>query len=211
MIQRRRQMAARAEPKLMAVEGKRVFVDGSALQELDTPPGAWARLCQARHLQQVAERTGASILVVSNPAEPGDRNKLVASMLGVMLCTPSCLACGKGTALQLLRALRVPRYIFVSAACEAKHRAMVNLMQSVSRGAEQSRWQFYYASARQKASFLARAARRAGVHASQLVTLVLPTERKAFARFPRVQTMRTFMQEIHKIDMGRSQMGYCRR
>ncbi len=209
--QRRRQVAARAEPKLMAVEGKHVFVDGSALQELDTPPGAWAQLCQRLHLQQVAERNSASIFVVANPAEPGDRNGVVASMLGAMLCTPSCLACGgKGTALQLHRALRVPRYIFVSAACQGKHRTMVDLMQSVSRGAKKSRWHFYDASARQKASFLARAGRQ-GAHASEFITLALPTERRAFARFPRVQTLQDFARQIHKVDMGRSQMGYCKR
>ena len=140
---RRRQLAIRAEPKRMDIEGKRVFVDGSALEELDKPAGAWAALRVERRLQSVVERQQASIIVDWNPAEPGDRNGVVASMLGLRLCTPCFLASGKGTALQLQTALQVPRYIFISAACQAKHTVILNLMQSVSRGAKKSRWQFF--------------------------------------------------------------------
>ena len=140
---RRRHLAILAEPKRMDIDGKRVFVDGSALEELDKPVGAWAALRVERRLHSVVERQQASIIVVSNPAEPGDRNGVVASMLGLRLCTPCFLASGKGTALQLQTALQVPRYIFISAACQAKHTAILNLMQSVSRGAKKSRWLFF--------------------------------------------------------------------
>ena len=140
---RRRHLAILAEPKRMDIDGKRVFVDESALEELDKPVGAWAALRVERRLQSVVERQQASIIVDSNPAEPGDRNGVVASMLGLGLCTPCFLASGKGTALQLRTALQLPRYIFISAACQAKHTAILNLMQSVSRGAKKSRWQFF--------------------------------------------------------------------
>ena len=104
---RSRQLAIRAEPKRMDIEGKRVFVDGSALEELDKPAGAWAALRVERRLHSVVERQQASIIVVSNPAEPGDRNGVVASMLGLRLCTPCFLASGKGTARQLQTVLQV--------------------------------------------------------------------------------------------------------
>ena len=104
--------------------------------------GAWAALRAKRRLHSVVERQQASIIVVSNPAEPGDRNGVVASMLGLRLCTPCFLASGKGTALQLRTALQVPRYIFTSAACEKKHTVILNLMQSVSRDAKKSGWLF---------------------------------------------------------------------
>ena len=145
---RRRHLAILAEPKRMDIDGKRVFVDGSALEELDKPVGAWAALRVERRLHSVVERQQASIIVVSNPAEPGDRNGIVASMLGLRLCTPCFLASGKGTALQLQTALRLRRSIFISAACQAKHTGILNLMQSVSRGAKKSRWLFFGLSAK---------------------------------------------------------------
>ena len=140
---RRRHLAILAEPKRMDIDGKRVFVDGSALEELDKLVGAWAALRVKRHLRPVVERQQAAIIVVSNPAEPGDRNGVVASMLGLRLCTPCFLASGKGTALQLQTALQVHRYIFISAACQAKHTVILNLMQSVSRDAKKSGWLFF--------------------------------------------------------------------
>ncbi len=210
-VKRRRQLAVRAEPGLMDIEGKRAFVDASALQELGNPVGARSPLCRKRRVQCVAERNRASIVVVLNPAEPGGRNGLVASMLGAGLCTPSFLASGKGAALKLRAALQAPRYIFVSAACQAKHATMTNLMRSVSGGEQTSRWQFFDSSVDQRASCLARAARRTGTHEEDMVTRVLPAERGEFARFAGVQTVRDCMGLLRKPDLGRSHMGYCER
>ena len=206
---RRRHLAILAEPKRMDIDGKRVFVDGSALEELDKPVGAWAALRAKRRLHSVVERQQASIIVVSNPAEPGDRNGVVASMLGLRLCTPCFLASGKGTALQLRTALQVPRYIFTSAACEAKHIRILNLMQSVRCGAEKSRWEFFGPST--QTAFFARAARCVKNHKAAVVTLVLPTERETFAKYPGLKTVREFMQDIRKrpIWVSSPHMGYC--
>ena len=206
---KRRQLVARAEPRWQDLEGQRVFVDASALQELDKPAGAWAALRAERGLHVVAERSEASIIVVVNPADPGDRNGLVASMLGGRLCTPSFLAPGKGAALQLHSALRMPRCIFISAACQAKHAVVLNLMKSVGCGEEASRWRFFTPSTER--DFLDQAARRASKAEKEMVTLVLPTEREAFATFPGVGTVREFVRRIHKPDWGRSHMGYCKR
>ena len=126
-----------------------------------------------------------------------------------MLCTPTFLASGKGTALQLQKALQVPRYIFISAACQAKHTLILNLMLSVSRGEKKSRWLFYSPST--KETFEDRAALRKGKHKEEMVALVLPTERKTFAKYPGAQTLREFMRLIHKPDLGSSHMGYCKR
>ena len=206
---KRRQGVVRAEPRWQDLEGQRVYVDASALQELDKPAGAWAALRAERGLHAVAERSEASIIVVTNPVEPGDRNGLVASMLGGRLCTPPFLASGKGAALQLHSALRMSRCIFISAACQAKHAVVLNLMQSVGRGEEASRWRFFTPST--QTEFLVLAARRAAKAKSEMVTLVLSTEREEFATSPGVETVAEFARRIKKPDLGRSHMGYCKR
>ena len=136
-------------------------------------------------------------------------------MVGAMLCAPTFLASGTGSALQLQRALRLIRYIFISAACQANHTPILNLMMSGSRGEKKkrgehkSRWQFFSQST--KKSFENRAAGRIEKHKAEMVTLVLPTEREHFAKYPGVQTLREFMRRIHKPDLRSSHMGYCKR
>ncbi len=205
---RRRQLAIRAVPKRMSLKGERVFVDESALQELDKPAGAWAALRRKWGLTSVLERQQASIIVVSNPAEPGDRNGVVASMLGLRLCTPSFLASRQGSALRLQMALRVPRYIFISPACQAKHTRILDVMRSVSRGEKKSRWLFFEPSTE---TIFSRAARREGKHKEEMVTLVVPTERVTFAKYPGLQTVREFSRLIRKPLWQSSHLGYCER
>ena len=43
------------------------------------------------------------------------------------------------------------------------------------------------------------------------MTLVLPTERETFAKYPGLQSVREFMRVIRKQIRGRSHMGYCKR
>ncbi len=204
----RRQEAVRAAPKPMAVRGARVFLEESATRECDMRK--WAHLRKSLTLQLETERHLASIIVVLNPAEPGDRNKAIAAMLGLALCAPSHLESGAGPLLQLRRALNAPRYIFVSAACQAKHAAMLNFMKSVARGAANSRWQWFAASADEENVFWSRAARRQRAkNRSEMVTLVVPTERANFARYPRVQTLTEFIKHMSVIDQARSLIGLC--
>jgi len=86
VLNQRRQQATRAAPRPIAIHhGARVFVEAAAPQQLDRPPGNRSRLRRSLGLQEVTQRHMASIVVVPNPAEPGDRNVLVSAVLGQAL------------------------------------------------------------------------------------------------------------------------------
>ena len=91
-LQQNRKQSVRAVPQPLAIpRGARVFLEDAARQQLDTPPGNWSRLRRTLGLQEEPRRHLASIIAVSNPAEPGDRNSFVSVVVGQTLCSPASL------------------------------------------------------------------------------------------------------------------------
>ena len=207
--QQKHQQAIRAEPRPIALRGARVFVEDAARQVLDEPPGKWSQLRRSLKLQEEKQRHLASIVVVLNPVEPGDRAGFVSAVLGQALCSPSRLLGEGGPWLQMQRAVQLPRYLFVSAAVQAKHGAMVDLLKAAAGSAKGGRWRWFADSAPDRKTFWSFVALRAKKHESEMVTLVKAHERATFARWPRSQSLAEFGQNIRVIDRARSLFGPC--
>ena len=111
-------------------------------------------------------------------------------------------------------AARRPRFIFVSAGVQAKHGPMINLMKTAAANAAGGgRWRWFADNPTDIKQFKIRwATRSISDHLSEIVTLVLPSEQAKFARWPNVQTLKTFHQSIQQIDHARSAaLGRCGR
>jgi hypothetical protein len=93
------------------LRGGKVFVDTGAADLLNQTPAGWALALRRSELTIVQDRVGASVFCVLNPANPGDRVRAVASLIGGVLCTPELLLSGSGVALKLQRAISWPRHI----------------------------------------------------------------------------------------------------
>ena len=113
--------------------------------------------------------------------------------------------------LQMQRAVRLHRCIFVSAAVQAKHGAMVDVLKAAACSAKGGRWKWFADSAPNRKTFWSFAGPRGKHHESEMVTLVKAHERATFARWPRVQTLTEFGNRIHVIDRARSALGPCGR
>ena len=111
--------------------------------------------------------------------------------------------------LQMQRAARLPRCIFVSAAVQAKHGAMVDLLKRATGSAKGGRWRWFADSAPDRKTFWSFAALRAKKHESEIVTLVKAHERATFARWARIQTLTEFCKQIRVIDPAQSVLGPC--
>ena len=210
-LQQRQQENTRAAPRPIAMQGARVFVEDAARQQLDRPPGKLGQTCRRLGLQLETQRTLASIIVVPNPVEPGDRNGFLSAMLGQALCSTSRLLGEGGPLLQMRRAVQWRRSIFVSAAVQAKHGPMINLLKAAASKAAGGRWTWFADTEGDRQRFWSRMAQRGAAHGSEVVTLVLQSERAAFARWPRLQTMTEFRRRIQVIDRARSVLGPCER
>ena len=112
---------------------------------------------------------------------------------------------------QMQRAVRLPRFIFVSEAVQAKHGAMVDLLKRATGSAKGGRWRWFADSAPHKKTFWRAAAVRGKRRQSEMVTLMLPRERATFARWPRIQTLTEFGKGIRVTDRARSALGPCGR
>ena len=214
----RRKAAAHAVPATPRIHGVAVFLADGAKRALDTPPGAWAQLRGAGALREVAEQHMASVVVALDPAAPGDRVMVQAGLLGQTVCSPSSLSKkqprGSGPQVQLRRATRTPRFIFISARCAAKHAPMLALMKATTQRAPNNRWRCCGPAQDEAQVFLNRAGMRSRAHSSEMVTLVVPGEMGAddLARFPRKISLRSFVKDqIWQIDMAQSQLGCCGR
>ena len=116
--------------------------------------------------------------------------------------------------MQLRRATRTPRFIFISAGCAAKHAPMLEVMKATTRRAPQNRWRWFGPAQDEARAFLDRGVRRSGAHRSEMVTLVVSEEMGAadLARFPRKMLLRNFVNDqVWQIDRAQSQMGFCGR
>ena len=138
-----------------------------------------------------------------------------AGLLGQTVCSPSSLSkkqsLGSGPLVQLRRAMRTPRFIFISAGCGAKHAPTLALMKATTQRARKNRWRWFGPAQDEAREFLQRSARRSGAHSSEGVALV-GREEATCARFPRKMSLRSVAQnKIWQIDMAQSQLGFCGR
>ena len=113
--------------------------------------------------------------------------------------------------LQMQRAVRLPRCIFVSAAAQAKRGAMVDLLKRATGSAKGGRWKWLADNAPDKNTFWSAAAGRGEKRQSEMVTLVLPRERATFGKWPGSQTLSDYCVNIRVIDRPRSVLGPCGR
>ena len=168
---------------------------------------------QRLQLKFVQDRTVASVFVVLNPSEPGDRVKAIAAMVGGFICTPDLLLCGSSSsvAFKAQCALRWPRHIFVSDRCYAKHHGFVDMMQSVCAMQKACRWTWYMEADgdERKTLFLERARKRSKVYLVEMVTLVDKHEEPA--GFPNQKTLTKFIVDVYKFDAKHTFLGLCGR
>ena len=134
----------------------------------------------------------ATVFVVMNPAQPGDRNKVAAAMVGGLLCSPEHVLVhsatgGAGSVLRLKRALHLPRFILVSAETRHSHKPMLDFMRRVQEVAvntarasgvasEMPRWQWFDHSAEHQRQFQELARTRGRAHQSEMVALTTNDE-----------------------------------
>ena len=212
----RRQAAVLALPEKVDLSQKRLFIEEGARAACGLEQ-QWRAATSATGMVEVRDHAAAQVFVVLDPSAPGDRSKTVASMVGGMLCTPGFLLeqNGRGAAvLQLFRALSMPRFIFVSKGTESNHKPMVELMKRVCgveerRGKQKHRWQWFYDRPEERARFLQRRRLRDKDHASEMVTLVTPSEQ--LQDFPRQMPLRDFLASIQRVDRRCTRVGYCQR
>jgi hypothetical protein len=167
---------------------------------------------------EVQDRALAQVFVVLDPSAPGDRNKAIASMVGGLLCVlPFLLGSNDSgaAALQLRRALSMPRSIFVSEGTVSKHKPMVDLTQRVcemegrAKGRAKQRWQWFTDTPDERQRFLEHARVRGKAHASEMATLATPGEQ--LRNFPRKMRLRAFLECMHRVDRRCTRVGYCQR
>jgi hypothetical protein len=161
----------------------------------------------------VDDRVLAQILVVHDPARPDPKDAFVAALGGRLVASVGFLlgrasGTGGGVALQYHRALRLPRYLWASPACEVRYAAALRVMRTMMRiagtGSEpRSRWRFDTSEA-----FLARRGRGAGGQ-RELVALVTSDERSqgAFRQYPGRSTLPALIKRCTKIAPDLCQAG----
>ena len=102
----------RTPPQAPNIHGSRVFVHEEAMAVLNRWQNQWLLKCRQAQLRLVQDKLTAQVFVTMNPTAPGDRIQCVAAMNGAVLCTPELLVAPPGVAVQLKRALSLPRHIF---------------------------------------------------------------------------------------------------
>ncbi len=215
-LQWRRKRAVHALPQACDCRGQRVYVEDATLV---AGSAKWREAKRSAGVSEVEDRRFATIFVVPSPSEPGDRNGVIASMVGGLLATPSYFftEAKDGMALKLKSALARPRNIFVSPGTIGKHKPMIDLMRHMStRDGPQrhKRWRWLDGGTEEeKERFLDLGRRRhQGGHSSEMVTLVLAAERAgAFQRFPKQMTLREFLKSIWTLDRSFTRLGFCQR
>ena len=92
---------------------------------------------------------------------------------------------------------------------------MIDLIKTAAASAAgvRCRWRWFADNPTDFEQFKSHSARRSNpAHLSEIVTLVVPSERATFAVWPRVQTLKGFHQSIQEIDHARSAaLGRCGR
>ena len=185
--------------------GTRVFVEPCLISSGCT---AIQQSISKLRWRQVNDRAMAQVLV-SDPACPDPKDAFVAALGGRLLVSTDFLTGrnGDGVAIRYERALRLPRYLWVSPSCEVKFAAALQVMrrmcQQTGTGDEpRARWKFDTSN-----EFLARRGRCGGRR--ELVALVVSSElaNRDLRQYPGRTTLMAFIKRCTKINMQRCQAG----
>jgi len=161
--------------------------------------------------RQVDDRALAQVLVVSDPARPDAKDAFVAALGGRLLVSLDFVKKGinHGVAIQYERALRLPRYLWVSPSCEVRFAAALQVMrrmwQHSGTGDEpHTRWKFDTSD-----EFLARRGRGSRTGQQELVALVLASELtdRNFRQYPGRTTLSDFIKRCTRISRLGCQAG----
>ena len=185
--------------------GTRVFIEPSLMSRGNTD---FRDSLSKLRWRSVTDRVLAQVLVVSDPAHPDPKDAFVAALGGRLLVSTDFLkGSGRhGVAIRYERALRLPRYLWVSPACEMKFAAALQVMRQMCQHAgtdePRTRWKFDTSD-----EFLAR--RRGKTGQRELVALVVERElaNRDMRRYPGRTTVMAFIKRCTKIDMQGCQAG----
>ena len=95
-----------------------------------------------RAMLRVATRAEAMMFVVQSPADPGQRTKLAASLVGGVLLAPSSLDKNGGAAVAYHAALTMNKVIWTSAEFKSTHATLYAVMMDCHERFAKSNWRF---------------------------------------------------------------------
>lgn len=219
---RREKVLQQPKPLDIAHMGLRyVYVDGEAQATLQHREWRWASRKRELGLHEVADRALADIFVVLNPTSPGDRNQLVASMRGGLVCTPDMFLQPPGVVMKCRQMLHLKRNIFCSKRCRRKHATLLELCSRVCRlragGGDhlerRCRWTWHHEADADDCldKFKRLVATRTTRNLSECVALVLPEEKsqQPFRCLPSRMTFKEFHTRLWKVDTAHSRFNVC--
>ena len=91
-------------------------------------------------LRRVAQRVDARVFVVGDPAEPGNRVKLCAALVGGLIVTSRCFLGGAGSGIKYNAALTTRRSLYISEGIRNSYPVNVNIIFAVMRAFDGCRW-----------------------------------------------------------------------
>ena len=118
-----------------AIRGKSVYIDSGAASShhLDA---ALARMSMPKVSMHEAE------VFIAEPGQSGQRVKLATCLRGAFQVSPKLLlSASGGTAIKWEPVAKVPRIVYVSEACNARHKNTVNFISSVLCSMPSSKWE----------------------------------------------------------------------
>jgi hypothetical protein len=204
----------RNPPVLVDMQGKTVWVDPAVAAVMrESNSQRWA----PKSLRVVDRRELAHILVVSDAAQPGGRNQVVAHLRGCLVTTPAYFLAPPSPALQWKAALTIPRIVFFSEMANATHKAMIDVIRETARAwtlpnaaGPASRWQIFVG-ANQWPDYQVFVGRPNRKH--QLRTIVHNSEKRDphFRNTPNVMNLHEFLAALGQLEANSSIMGMCNR
>ena len=202
----------RARPQLPPLLGSTVWVDPAVKYVMSNSDSSW---WAPQSLRLVAQRELADIIVVQDPAQPGGRNQVAASLRGSLVCCTDYLLSPPGIAVQWQSALALRRVVFISgkSACHT-HTCMVDLV-CASHGAlgTASKWQVWVGDALWR-DFQTLAATRVSQKRSSEVRTVVHATEHGLPRYhgaTNVTSLQDLLESVQRLDKGSSLMGLCQR
>ena len=210
----KRVVAIRSLPAVADITGKTVWVDPAVAAVMRESNSVW---WAPQSLRVVDRREMAHVLVVSDAAQPGGRNQVVAQLRGCLVTTPAYFLGPPGPALQWKAALLVPRIVFFSETVKATHKIMIDVFLATAGtwtlrdATPASRWRIFIGSA-QWPEYQGLVGRR-NKRKHEFRTIVHTNEREdpQFQNTPNVMILSEFVASLGQLEASGSIMGMCNR
>ena len=210
-VKHNRSAAVRANPRFPNIRGMTVWVDPAVTDVMHNAESAW---WAPQSLRTVADRELADIIVVQNPAQPGGRNQVAASLRGSLVCCTDFILSPPGIALKWLSALALHRAVFISDQVRAAHTRMVDLICTSHRAlGRASKWHVSLGD-ESWGDFQTLAAKRVSQkRTSEIRTILHATEHglPKYGGATNVTSLQEFLESLKRLDRGSSLMGMCKR